>query len=93
MENRNLYDNLKEYASSQGADLFGVADISAIKDEFSLSEEIKGKVSRAVSLGMRINPLILSEIEGHPTKLYFHHYKTVNVFLDQLALKVSNYII
>jgi epoxyqueuosine reductase QueG len=35
---------------------------------------------------------ILNGIEGAPTKLYFHHYRTVNAFLDQCALKVSNYI-
>jgi epoxyqueuosine reductase QueG len=35
---------------------------------------------------------VLEEIENSPTKLYFHHYRTVNAFLDQLAFKVSNYI-
>lgn len=90
---RSNYNILKKYAITQGADLFGVADISAIKDEFEIGSKVLEKLSRAVSLGVALNSSVLSEIETYPTKLYFHHYKTVNHFLDQLALKVSKYII
>ncbi|MDP1853475.1 MAG: 4Fe-4S binding protein [Candidatus Omnitrophota bacterium] len=88
-----LYNSLKKYTLGQGADLFGVADISRIKDEFEIGKKVLEKLNRAVSLGAALNSSVLSEIETHPTKLYFHHYKTVNHFLDQLALKVSNYIV
>jgi epoxyqueuosine reductase QueG len=76
----------------EGIDLFGVADIVKIKDEFMLSAHTLEKFDRAVCLGVRLSAGILDEIENAPTRLYFHHYRIVNAFLDQVALKVSNYI-
>jgi len=35
---------------------------------------------------------VLEEIVDRPTKLYFHHYRTVNIFLDQLALRMVRWI-
>jgi epoxyqueuosine reductase QueG len=93
MDEQKLYDDLKQYSFGLGANLFGVADLSGVKNEFELDKEILEKLDGGICLGLRINPLIVSEIEKHPTMLYFHHYKTVNHFLDQLALKITNYII
>lgn len=90
-EARN-YHQLKKFCFSIGAGLFGIADISGIKEDFELSEDIKKRVGKAVCLGVGISPLILSEIEQEPTKLYFHHYKTANMFLDQMAFAVSQWI-
>jgi len=50
------------------------------------------KFDRAISLGVRLSRSILEEIQDAPTKLYFHHYRTVNAFLDQVAFKVCNYL-
>jgi len=83
---------LKEFSRDLGMDLFGVADIQKVKDEFSLSSKILGKMDRAVCLGVRLSGAILEEIEQVPTKLYFHHYRTVNTLLDHAALRVCNYI-
>jgi len=92
VDNHKDYIALKEFCQDLGADLFGVADTSKIKGESNLSKKILGKINRAVSLGMRLSETILEEIEGAPTRLYFHHYRTINDSLDQLALKVCNYI-
>lgn len=89
--NKN-YLNLKRFCQNLGIDLFGVADISKIKDDFTLSKKVLEKFDRAVCLGIRLSESILEEISDAPTRLYFHHYRTVNAFLDQVALKVCNYI-
>ncbi|MCM8790036.1 MAG: hypothetical protein NC916_03355 [Candidatus Omnitrophica bacterium] len=86
------YYSLKKFAQYQGADLFGVADIREIKKEFQLPQKSLENLEKAVCLGMRLSQPILDGIENAPTRLYFHHYRTVNAYLDQLALKVSNYI-
>ncbi|MEK7850174.1 MAG: hypothetical protein AAB213_05115 [Candidatus Omnitrophota bacterium] len=86
------YDLLKKFASSQGAGLFGIADITAIRDDFQLPKGTRDSLDKAVCLGAGLSSLILSEINGEPTKLYFHHYKTANLFLDQLAFAVANWI-
>jgi epoxyqueuosine reductase QueG len=73
-------------------DLFGVADIDKIKKDFMLSQNLLEKFDKAISLGLRLSSSILEEIKDAPTRLYFHHYRTVNSFLEQTAIKVCNYI-
>jgi epoxyqueuosine reductase len=92
MDKNKNYLNLRKFCIQQGANLFGVADISRIKKDFALSNELLDRFDRAVSLGVRLSESVLSEISQAPTKLYFHHYRTVNNLLDQIALKVSNFI-
>jgi epoxyqueuosine reductase QueG len=90
-KNKN-YLNLKKFCFAQGVDLFGVADIATLKKDFMLAQKILDNVDRAVCLGIRLSSGILEEIKDTPTRLYFHHYRTINALLDQIALKVSNYI-
>ena len=73
-------------------DLFGVADISEIKNEFQISSKTLESLDKAICLGLRLSQAILSEMEEKPTKLYFHHYKIINSFLDQAALRLGNII-
>ncbi len=86
------YDQLRIFSSSQGASLFGVADISQVKADFELAADIKKGLKRAVCLGVGLSSLILSEIEQEPTKLYFHHYRTANMFLDRIAFGAAQWI-
>ena len=72
--------------------MFGVADISLIKGDFALSPELYNGLGRAVCLGIRLSSAIIRDIKEAPTKIYFHHYRTVNALLDQVALKCANLI-
>ncbi|PIP18676.1 MAG: hypothetical protein COT38_04575 [Candidatus Omnitrophica bacterium CG08_land_8_20_14_0_20_41_16] len=92
MNRNNNYSLLSKFCRSQGIDLFGVADIKGVKQEFKISEALISKFDKAVCLGARLSASILSEISNAPTRLYFHHYRTVNMYLDQTALKVCNFI-
>jgi len=81
---------IKKFCQERGVVLFGVTDISAIKDEFKLDKnEIKG-LDRAISFGFALSGKVLDGVTEHPTKLYYHHYKQANAFLDQLALQIVN---
>ena len=86
------YGKLKKFCLNWGADLFGTADVSSLKDGFAVSAKAAKDLHTAISLGVRVSSGVLSEIENQPTKLYFHHYRVVNMFLDQLALRLSNFI-
>jgi epoxyqueuosine reductase QueG len=86
------YISLKKFCLGQGIDLFGVADIRELKKEFLLSQKVLSDLDRAVCLGIRLSRATLNGIQDAPTRLYFHHYRTVNAFLDQAGLKVCNYI-
>lgn len=92
MQTHKNYQELKKISQDSGADLFGVADISGIRGEFLLSGKIIKKFDKAICLGTQLSRPVLEEIELAPTRLYFHHYRTLNNFLDQLALKVASYI-
>jgi len=89
---RKNYALLKKFAENQGISLFGVADIQSVKNSFQLSEKLLVKLDKAVCLGLRLSASVLDEISCAPTRLYFHHYRTVNASLDQTALKVANFI-
>lgn len=92
MDKNKNYADLKEFVKTQGIELFGVADIQEVKNSFSISKELLLKLDKAVCLGMRLSGSVLDEISSSPTRLYFHHYRTVNASLDQAALKVANFI-
>jgi epoxyqueuosine reductase QueG len=83
---------VKQFCRLLGADLFGVADIGGIKDKFKLSPKVLARLDRAISIGVRLSDPILEEIEDRPSRLYFHHYRSLNFFLDQLALRLTGYI-
>lgn len=86
------YQRLKKFSYAKGSKLFGVADVSAIKPEFEIADSVKDEINNAVTLGVALSSLVLSEIDQQPTKLYYHHYRTANMFLDQLAFSVANWI-
>ena len=92
MDKNKNYLSLKKFSAGLGIDLFGVADISGIKEEIVVSEKLLERFDKAISLAVRLSGNILEEITTAPTRLYFHHYRTVNMFLDQSAFKLSNYI-
>jgi epoxyqueuosine reductase QueG len=84
--------SLKKICDTLGIDVFGVADIAGIKSGFMLSSRLIDRFDKAVVLGTRLSRAVLEEIETQPTKLYFHHYRTLNAYLDQAALRLTNII-
>ena len=87
------YIALRDFALGWGAALFGVADIRGLRDDFSgLSREVTGRLDYGVSLAVRLSGAVIAGIEDEPTKLYFYHYRQLNLFLDQLALRITNFI-
>ncbi|MGA8832431.1 MAG: 4Fe-4S double cluster binding domain-containing protein, partial [Desulfomonilaceae bacterium] len=47
---------------------------------------------RAVSIGVRLADGVLDAIEDRPTPIYQQHYLKTNLLLDDIALRVSQYI-
>jgi len=92
MDKNKNYLNLKKFCLQQGADLFGIADISKTKEDFKISENVLKNLDKAICLGIRLSQAILAEITTAPTRIYFHHYRTINALLDQLAIKTCNYV-
>lgn len=87
------YEQLKAIAGAEGAALFGVADVSSIKDEFFIEPKsvLKG-LDRGISIGVRLSGKVVETIIDEPTKIYAFHYKRVNSLLDEIAIRISNSI-
>lgn len=83
---------IKTFYKEEGIDLFAVADIGNIKKEIMIKRDLLNKLDKAICLGVSLSGTILEEISDRPTKLYFHHYRMINMFLDQTALKLARLI-
>ena len=91
----NLEDALKRLGIEAGAAVSGVADLTdpePITIVPAGGEEIAGSYPRAVSIAARLSRAVLEGIVDHPTKLYFQHYRTINMMLDQTALRLTTLI-
>jgi len=83
---------LMAFAIGLGFDLFGVADVTPLRDTFLLEPATRDRFPFAVSLGKRLSGAVLDDIRDHPTAIYFHHYRQMNFFLDRGALLVADHI-
>jgi epoxyqueuosine reductase QueG len=92
MDKLKNYNRLKKLAFQKGAVLFGVADSNRIKSRVHLENELIKKLPYAISLSVKVSSTVLEEIETHPTKLYFHHYRALNQMLDQIALLLVSFM-
>jgi epoxyqueuosine reductase QueG len=87
------YDSLKGLSLNLGASLFGVARLECLRDKvFSLSPQGVENLPYAISLGFHLSDRIIEDIEDGPTPLYFFHYQRVNIFLDEMALRMTSHI-
>jgi epoxyqueuosine reductase QueG len=88
-DEKSNYEHLEKLATDAGFTLFGVADISTIREKFHLDNKLVKTFNRGISLGVRLLDAVIDEIKDKPTTLYFHHYKQVNFFLDRGALLLA----
>jgi epoxyqueuosine reductase QueG len=90
----NLEQYLRQLSQDNGGDLFGVADITSVRD-FVVTQGGKTleEYPRAVSIGMRILDSIIDQHQPDETKelsLYWHHvYSVVTPALDFLAFRLA----
>jgi epoxyqueuosine reductase QueG len=86
--------NLKQFSEAGGADLFGVADLVPAENFIrSQGPPWIERFPRAISIGMRLNDLIVDQhtpLEPRRNSLYWYHvYSIVTPSLDFLAYNVS----
>ena len=90
MESGANHDKLKELAFSQGISAFGAAYIDDLRTHFdALPLEQTEGLSFGISIGVRVSDSVLKGVVIGPTRHYLHHYKMLNLLLDQTALKLS----
>jgi len=91
-EEMSLRDEIKTKALELEFSVFGVADVTQIREKFYLDKKTFSKFDRAISLGKRLLDSVIDDIDDQPTKLYYHHYRQLNFFLDRQAFSLSSAI-
>jgi epoxyqueuosine reductase len=92
-EGKENYELLKTFALKEGASLFGVAEASTVEDRFhALSPKALEGLDTAITVAFHLSDRVLEDVVEGPTKLYFFHYQRVNMLLDELGLKINNFI-
>ena len=49
-------------------------------------------LNHAVTICIRLSDAVIDGVKNGPTHTYFHHYRTVNAFLDRLSLRAGLYL-
>jgi len=76
-----MLERIEKLMNRMGIDVFGVSDCrSAVPTRLA-------HVPFAITLGIRLSDAVIEGISGGPTKMYFHHYRSVNAMLDACALR------
>lgn len=89
MEEEN-YNILKEIALKEGIFEFKVGYIEDLLHSFdNLPFEKVRDFKYGISIAVEVLEEILETIDDHPTRIYLHHYKNLNYYLDRIALRLS----
>ena len=88
-----LTAELRALAAAGGADLFGIADLTAasavIEAGYGLGFR---RFNRAAALAVCFPREVIQELLEGPTHTYLHYYRVVNARLDDLGLRISSYL-
>lgn len=77
---------LKNLLLFSGADLVGIADLEPIPSD------VRNDLPCGISIGVSLNPQVISEIQDGPTKQYFAEYERANTLLDELGHIASEFL-
>jgi epoxyqueuosine reductase len=85
-------EQLKDLAGILGADVVGVADLSLLEGIQTEPHDLLEGYTRAVSIGVRLADAVVDSVVKAPTPLYHQHQLRVNALLDEIALRIVQYI-
>ena len=83
---------LKEFARTCGADVVGVADLALLKGIETEPQNLMQGYERAVSMAVRLADGVIDPIVDSPTPLYQQHYLKVNALLDDITVRISQFL-
>lgn len=61
-------------------------DLGACEVGYSKPTDAPDALPYAISIAIRLSDAVINDIITEPTYSYFHHYRTVNSFIDRLVL-------
>jgi epoxyqueuosine reductase len=83
----NVNERIRTILKGLGADLIGFADVT------DLSADMTGKFPAAVSIAVKLDPLVVSEISHGPTQRYYGEYRRVNELIGELCRRIADLLV
>jgi epoxyqueuosine reductase QueG len=85
------FERLRTVAEETGMDIVASARISQdLRKTFHQAlADVAAGLDSAVVIGIRLSGPVLETVERAPTWTYYHHYRMVNMALDQAALHLA----
>ena len=80
----NLNEQIRISLKEQRADLIGFANVA------DLPKDMTGGLPLAVSIGIRLDPSVVSEISNGPTQRYYQEYRRINEFIGKLCRQIAD---
>ena len=85
-------EKLKGFALKCGADIVGIADLRLLEGIETEPEDLLKGYTRAVSVAIRLADGVIDPIVDRPSPIYQQHYGKVNALLDDIALRVTQFL-
>ncbi len=79
-----MTEKLTELLLQEGASEVGFSTITPLPEYPDLTN--------AVTIVFRLSDAVIDTVSSGPTHTYFHHYRTVNAFLDRLTLRTGIFL-
>ncbi len=89
----SIQQELTQFLNQQGIQSVGFAHLE--QEDINLLKQCNmdfGDCIYGISIAVKLSDAIIDEITDTPTHTYFHHYRTVNTFIDQTLLKLGIYL-
>ncbi|ATW28689.1 4Fe-4S double cluster binding domain-containing protein [Candidatus Formimonas warabiya] len=93
MDETLLKEELGQLVYRLGGDLFGIASFDDVADK--IAEEYGDTyhdLDRAVSVAVFFPKAVINELAQGPTHTYLNYYDAINTRLDDIALRMSNFL-
>lgn len=88
-----LAANLSSLLATRQVQLYGVADVARCRERFpEIQWRVPDDLPRALVIAHPLLAGALETVVDQPTHVYFHHYRQVNIFLDQVALETAGFL-
>jgi len=93
MDEDALKKEIEQLVFQLGGDLFGVAGFDDVADRIAEAYGDAYKdFDRAISVAVFFPKSVLNELADGPTHTYLNYYDAINVRLNDIALRVSNFL-
>ena len=69
--------------------ILALANQLGLKDVAFVTANAEKDLKYAISAVVPLSPYVVQEIDTAPTHSYFHHYRTINAYIDQCQLRLG----